>query len=193
MELGVMAFEFEDSNRTNVKVLRWNRVVVDKTVAVASTIDSEDSAAAGEAIAKQQRAFAEQVIRPGQAEFRERLDLVYGAQCCVTGCPVPYALQAAHIVPFAEDASSNAPTNGLLLRADLHALFDSNQMAIQPTTFVVFFAPEATVWPEYSSLHGRCKLREPQPGFSRDAPSPQSLRLRWENFVQANGALNDTA
>jgi hypothetical protein len=102
-------------------------------------------------------------------------------------------LEAAHITPFADDANSNSPSNGLMLRADIHALFDSNQLAIHPHKRVVFFSPETTVWSEYSKLHGREKLAEPQPGFSKHAPSTSALKPRWAKFVQVHGSPDDAA
>ncbi len=193
MEIGVMVLEFADSGRTLVKAVRWNDKPVGSSEATVATKTWEEPAAAGEVIAKQQQAFAQQALRPGQPEFRKRLDLVYGAKCCISGCPIPWALEAAHITPFADDASSNSPSNGLLLRADLHSLFDSNQLAIHPETHVVFFAVEATAWLEYSKLHGRAELAEPQPLFGKHAPSSSALAQRWKKFVQAHGVPDDAA
>ncbi|MCK9792313.1 HNH endonuclease [Isoptericola sp. 4D.3] len=61
--------------------------------------------------------------RQGQAAFRDSLLDAYGAQCAVTGCDVPAALQAAHIQPY-DGHATNVVENGLLLRADIHNLFD---------------------------------------------------------------------
>jgi len=193
MEVGVMTFEFADSDRSVVRAVRWNKEPVGSSEATITTRASNEPVAAGAVIAKQQQAIAEQVLRPGQGEFRQLLDLVYGARCCISGCSVPWALEAAHITPFADDANSNSPSNGLMLRADIHALFDSNQLAIHPHKRVVFFSPETTVWSEYSKLHGREKLAEPQPGFSKHAPSTSALKPRWAKFVQVHGSPDDAA
>ena len=48
----------------------------------------------------------------------------YGGRCAITGYDVEEALQAAHIVPYL-GPQSNTVNNGLLLRADVHNLFDS--------------------------------------------------------------------
>jgi putative restriction endonuclease len=41
------------------------------------------------------------------------------------------ALEAAHIKPFAE-SESHEPTNGLLLRCDIHSLFDRGYVTVTP-------------------------------------------------------------
>lgn len=42
------------------------------------------------------------------------------------------ALDAAHIVPYGEDAEGHALENGLLLRADVHRLFDRGYVTVTP-------------------------------------------------------------
>jgi putative restriction endonuclease len=61
--------------------------------------------------------------RRGQAAFRAALIDAYGGRCSITGCDAVEALEAAHISPYKGD-HTNDVTNGLLLRADLHTLFD---------------------------------------------------------------------
>jgi len=68
------------------------------------------------------------------------------------------ALKAAHIEAY-RGPDSNHPQNGLLLRADLHSLFDLGLIAIDSGTMTVQLAPDlrGTV---YGELHGR-QLRRP--------------------------------
>jgi hypothetical protein len=65
------------------------------------------------------------IFRQGQRLFRQKLYDAYGRRCAVTGCEVFEILEAAHIVPY-KDGGPNAQhvQNGLLLRADIHSLFD---------------------------------------------------------------------
>ncbi len=63
------------------------------------------------------------VLRRGQPAFRERLMRAYAGRCAISGCDVADVLEAAHIVPYRGDHSHRVD-NGLLLRADLHTLFD---------------------------------------------------------------------
>ena len=71
--------------------------------------------------------------RRGQPKFREDLLKAYESKCAITGCDAQEALEAAHIIPYSE-TENNHLSNGLLLRADLHTLFDLNLIAIDPHT-----------------------------------------------------------
>ncbi len=53
----------------------------------------------------------------------------YGGKCCVTGCTLKDALEAAHIAPYRGDHSHRIQ-NGLLLQADIHTLFDLGLLVI---------------------------------------------------------------
>jgi predicted restriction endonuclease len=79
-------------------------------------------------------------LRQGQPEFRSRLLAAYESQCAVTGCDAEQALEAAHINPYL-GAHSNAVTNGLLLRADIHTLFDLGLLVIDTATMTVILTP----------------------------------------------------
>lgn len=79
-------------------------------------------------------------IRQGQPQFRARLMAAYQNHCAISGCDVPQVLQAAHIEPY-DGPATNVVTNGLLLRADLHDLFDADLLWIEPG-YVVRVAAE---------------------------------------------------
>lgn len=183
IELGVMAFRFTSIARNEVAQLMWNGRPIPTSEATAVTTTSANTLA--EVITSQERALARQLTRRGRAQFRHNLDVAYGARCCVSGCGVPWAIDAAHIQPY-KDRQSNNVTNGLLLRSDLHALFDAGRMAIHPKTRAVYFAEDARAWPEYGSLHGS-RLRTPQPGYEGCAPKKTSLVARWRAFVREHG------
>ncbi|PBB29204.1 hypothetical protein CK214_26380 [Mesorhizobium sp. WSM3882] len=87
------------------------------------------------------RRFTKQEARPEQQKFRADLLRLYG-KCLVTNCRVEAVLQAAHIIPFSDSVRyRNDTSNGLILRADIHALFDNFLIAIHPMRNVVFVAP----------------------------------------------------
>ncbi|NEH83047.1 HNH endonuclease [Rhizobium leguminosarum bv. viciae] len=88
-----------------------------------------------------ERRFTRQEARPDQAKFRAALMQLYKGRCTVSKCGVEEVLQAAHVIPFSEAvAFRNDPRNGLLLRADLHALFDKFLFSIHPKTREVVLA-----------------------------------------------------
>jgi putative restriction endonuclease len=73
------------------------------------------------------------LVRPrlGQGAFRLVVTDAYQRKCAVTGERTLPALEAAHIKPFAEN-ESHEPTNGLLLRRDIHSLFDRGYVTVTP-------------------------------------------------------------
>lgn len=70
--------------------------------------------------------------RQGQAKFREQLLKYYRGRCAITGCDITGVLEAAHIKPYSMSQKETKPENGILLRADLHTLFDLNLIVIHP-------------------------------------------------------------
>lgn len=90
------------------------------------------------------RAFTRRVIatRRGQPQFRTALLEAYGGTCAVTGCTAVDALEAAHILPYRGE-HTNDVRNGLLLRADVHTLFDCFLLTVGEDT-TVRFTPQLT-------------------------------------------------
>lgn len=78
-----------------------------------------------------QRVFAAIVRRLGQQAFRNKLLSAYSNQCAVTRCTTEWVLEAAHITPY-RGIKTNAVSNGLLLRGDIHTLFDLALISIEP-------------------------------------------------------------
>ena len=76
------------------------------------------------------------VARQGGKAFREKALELFGSRCAVTGWNVPEVLEAAHIVPYLGE-HTNRPDNALLLRSDIHTLFDRELLAIDPETLRV--------------------------------------------------------
>ena len=70
------------------------------------------------------------LMRPrlGQGSFRVVVTEAYNRKCAMTGESTLLALEAAHIVPYAEEGAHDV-RNGLLLRADFHRLFDAGLVA----------------------------------------------------------------
>lgn len=89
-------------------------------------------------IDQRQRAITEVVRRRGQANFRKKLLRAY-KRCAITGCDAVEALEAAHIAPYRGDHTDHVQ-NGLLLRADIHSLFDLGLLSIDPRTMSVVVA-----------------------------------------------------
>ncbi|MFS1702735.1 HNH endonuclease [Alteromonas sp. AMM-1] len=67
--------------------------------------------------------------RRGQPAFRKDLLTAFNSRCCVTGCKVEAILEAAHIISHSEETNYSV-NNGLLLRADIHTLFDLDLISL---------------------------------------------------------------
>lgn len=118
------------------------------------------------------RVLAEVARRQGQRAFRRKLIEAYGGACAVSGCDILAVLQAAHILPYT-GPHRNVVTNGLLLRADLHTLFDLRLLTVAPLTMKVEIA-EPLRPSAYGDLHGR-QLR--LPSDSKDHPDVTALTI----------------
>lgn len=96
---------------------------------------------------------AEVEQRVGQPKFREALLVAYRNQCAVSACAVTEVLQAAHIRPV-KRFGTHSLRNGLLLRADLHNLFDRGLLTISKT-YIVSIAKDVRSDPQYKKYHGK--------------------------------------
>jgi putative restriction endonuclease len=67
--------------------------------------------------------------RLGQSAFRTIVIDAYGRRCSISGEKTVPVLEASHIKPYSE-LGPNTPHNGILLRADLHILFDQGYLTI---------------------------------------------------------------
>lgn len=126
---------------------------------------------------QRQRVLREIEQRLGQGIFRERVLAAYENKCAITGFDVEQCLDAAHIVAYCEGGSYQT-SNGLLLRSDIHNLFDFNLLAIHPDTRRVHLAPKL-----FKTRYGELEnivLREPI-NFS-DKPTSLALSKRWMIF-----------
>jgi DNA-directed RNA polymerase subunit RPC12/RpoP len=90
--------------------------------------------------------------RIGQQEFRRRLLERFGALCAFTGPQPVESLHAAHVTPFAKDPRHEL-AGGLLIRADLHSLFDRGLINID-SDLKVRIDPALRPYRELSRLDG---------------------------------------
>lgn len=112
------------------------------------------------------------VMREGQPAFKAALVDAYAGQCAVTGCAVLAILEGAHIRPYSSGgAATNVVSNGLLLRSDIHTLFDRGLLWIDAAQQIQL-DPELD-GSEYAPLHGQA-LRVPLQPVQR--PHPDHLK-----------------
>lgn len=99
-------------------------------------VDGEFFVQASRAVSSFEGGFLESAakLRQGQAKFRRALVERFGAVCAVTGPQPEQVLDAAHLYPFSKDPRHDVEA-GLLLRADVHRLFDRLVLTVDPNTW----------------------------------------------------------
>lgn len=140
--------------------------VSERDLARLQAFDTPDSKAGRQAV-------VEAIVkRRGQPALRNALLAAYGGSCAITGSNAQDALEVAYIVPF-HGEQTHDPGNALLLRADLHTLFDLGKIAIDTGTMTVVIADDLLEG-SYRLLAGR-PLRQPEAADER--PSTEALDL----------------
>lgn len=141
--------------------------------AIAAALGNPEATLKPETIEDARKRVAQSIVqRQGQPEFRSRLLRLYEGKCCVTATDAVQALEAAHIYPY-KGPKTNHPSNGLLLRADLHSLFDQGLFGIDTNTMTVVLA-QALTRTVYAHLAG-VAIRLPK----RMADRPSKDALDW--------------
>lgn len=126
------------------------------------------------------------LVRPrlGQGAFRVVVTDAYDRRCAVTRERTLPALEAAHIRPYSEGGPHEA-SNGLLLRRDIHSLFDAGYVTVTPDLrFEVSrrIREEFENGRHYYALHGSGVERPTRPGWS-----PDRVLLAWHNESRFKG------
>jgi hypothetical protein len=123
--------------------------------------------------------------RPEQERFRRDLLDGYNHQCAITGVEDEGILQAAHIIPFCllekigAGQFGNSRWNGVLLRQELHTLFDQNRLTITQNG-------EVSASSYYQSLYNHWEqfVLPPRPAGSDDPQTRAEHEQVWRSFLQ---------
>jgi putative restriction endonuclease len=116
--------------------------------------------------------------RLGQGSFRVMVTDAYQRRCALTSERTLPALEAAHIRPYSE-VQKHDVTNGLLMRRDLHALFDRGYITVTPKYKIEVskrIKEEFENGKDYYRLHGE-EIRMP----GNKIYLPSEANLRWHN------------
>lgn len=122
--------------------------------------------------------------RIGQGAFRVAVTDAYGRQCAVTQEHTLPVLEAAHIQPFA-DGGPHDVRNGLLLRADLHILFDRGYVTVDPDHRFVVSPRLQDDYHNGRDYYAREGQRILLPTQALDRPSPEYLDWHRRNVYIA--------
>ena len=165
-------FEYQRSTISSPAILTLTRSGSQPSLALLQAIEDRSSVFNPQSVSEgRERVLSSVVRRRGQAAFRNSLLAAYEGACAITACQVEPILEAAHIIPYL-GPTTNHIQNGLLLRADIHTLFDLQLLAIEPNSLTVAIAP-SLLNSEYAPLTG-CSLRLPSSEDSH--PSRDALR-----------------
>jgi putative restriction endonuclease len=120
--------------------------------------------------------------RLGQGSFRLLLTDAYRYRCAMSGERTLPVLEAAHIRPYSQ-AQDHSLSNGLLLRSDLHKLFDLGYVGVNPKTLKIEVSrrirEEFGNGRDYDRFNDQA-LTMPQYLFA--VPSKKNLEARYESF-----------
>lgn len=117
-------------------------------------------------------------VRLGQPKFRNALLAAYKSRCAVSGCDVIQLLEAAHVRPYSNYGEYSIK-NGILLRSDLHTLFDRGLLKISPKTRKVVLHRSITDQ-QYRRFHGRQII---EPAKVDDRIDSTNLSARWAKTI----------
>jgi HNH endonuclease len=116
--------------------------------------------------------------RLGQGAFRVIVADAYERRCALSSSRVLHVLDSAHIKPYAS-SGTHSPTNGMLLRQDIHTLFDLGYITVTPEYKVEIsnrMKEEFEKGKEYYSMHGK---QINLPNIEQFRPSEKMLA--WHN------------
>jgi putative restriction endonuclease len=118
-------------------------------------------------------------VRLGQGAFRVLVTDAYHRRCSITGEKTLPVLEAAHIKPYSQ-SGPHFISNGLLLRSDLHKLFDTGYITITKDYKIEVskrIKEEFENGREYYQYHGKGLVFLPQ--SNRDQPN--EVYIEWHN------------
>ncbi len=118
--------------------------------------------------------------RLGQGTFRVGVLDAYGRSCAVTTEHSLPVLEAAHIKPYSEGGEHNL-RNGLLLRSDIHRLFDRGYVTVTPEHHFVVSRRLRDHYENGRTYYPHDGERIHLPTDEINTPQPQSLQWHNEN------------
>jgi len=136
----------------------------------------------------EQPRFGEEYLarsRLGQGAFRVLVTDAYQRRCAVTGERTLPVLEAAHIQPYSRQGPHRI-SNGILLRSDLHKLFDLGYVTVTPELRLEVSPRLKAEWEngrEYYFHHGKELGFRPKEKTS--LPNPAFLRWHNENIFKS--------
>lgn len=123
------------------------------------------------------------IPRLGQAAFKAVIARNYGYHCAVTGDKVRPVLEAAHILPVAS-GGIHRPDNGLLLRSDMHTLFDRGYIGVDPQMRLAVSPRLRKEFGNGDALYAKAGTEIALPERRRDRPNREYLDWHMETVFK---------
>jgi putative restriction endonuclease len=171
---------------TGTGLMLWSEVTARLQKAVAQPLRKASTGPATIAAVAGAR-FGKPVLvtpRLGQGSFRVLVTDAYSYRCAITSERTLPVLEAAHIRPYVKDGLHEL-SNGLLLRSDLHKLFDLGYITVDPKDKTIVVSPRIREEFEngraYYALHGR-PLAQPQNTLA--VPSFENLQYHTDHVFR---------
>jgi putative restriction endonuclease len=167
----VQGKRFPLESDTGARLFRW----------ASSQVRSSSSSVVSESV--QGSVFGDPVLvkrRLGQGTFRILVSDAYSRRCAVTGEKTLPVLEAAHIKPVSKGGEHRVD-NGLLLRSDLHTLFDLGYVTVTRDAEFRVSSKLKETW-----MNGRVYYaldRSPVQLPEHEALRPSALLLEWHSDV----------
>ncbi len=116
--------------------------------------------------------------RLGQRAFQGVVLSAYGYRCAVTGDKIRPVLQAAHIRPLPRGGEHRLD-NGLLLRSDVHTLFDRGYLGVDPKYRFVVSPRLREEFDNGEEFYARASSKELIAVPTRRSDRPNTEFLEW--------------
>ncbi|CAI1721954.1 Uncharacterised protein [Serratia grimesii] len=114
-----------------------------------------------------------------QQSFKKRVTLNFKGKCAITGQAVSSILQACHIEEYSKSKNMDT-SNGILLTADCHQMFDNLILGINPDDLTIHFNVDCV----YSRLFEGKRLGEHTIGLDKE-----KIRKKWSSFIHNRNLL----
>jgi len=124
-------------------------------------------------------------VRIGQGAFRVLITDAYQRRCSITGEKTLPVLESAHIRSYSEDGPHSI-SNGILLRSDIHKLFDNGYLTITTDLKVEVskrIKEEFLNGKEYYQYHGKGLMTLP----AKLSDRPDKQYIEWHNSILFKG------
>lgn len=127
------------------------------------------------------------LIRPrlGQGGFKTLVREAYGKRCAITGHKIVPTLQAAHIVPVSKNGE-NRLDNGLLLRSDVHTMFDQGYLGVAPDLRLLVSPRLRSEFGNGDEFYSRAGDHIAVPQLTTDRPNREFLEWHTDTVFLAS-------